>query len=351
MLLCLAPMDWITDSPYRIIVKEIFDKYWDKNNQIKFFTEFMSSDWYVHNPAWVVKHIIKTEIETPLVAQIFGWDKNNLVQTAKDIEKYNYEWIELNTGCPSPKIMACWWWSWTLKNKEITLDIIKSLSQNIKTPFSIKTRIWLNNEDKENQFNFIVESSKFCKLISVHGRLFTQWHSWNVDWNFIYEVKNKADKNCQIVWNWWINSYSNVIEKVWNLDWIMIWQSAIWNPWIFTQHTPSHKEVYETIIRHLELFVWFEMYFKKAIEWFTIENKEITINMPKLSDYENLCKQYDNLKDDEKIWIKAAIEFRKHIFSYIKWIPWNKEFKQKIIFIREYKQLRQEITNFFENII
>lgn len=335
MFFILAPMDWFTDSAYRIITKQIFDKY-NQKDEFLMVSEFMSADGYVHNPKWVVKHLLKTQIENPLIAQIFwAWEKN-LINTAKDIQnKYDFYGIELNIWCPSPKIMHCGWWSAMLNDKDKTLEIIKNLRKTVKTNFSIKTRIWKNQEDKQQQFDFIIKASKYCDMISLHGRTLTQWHSWDVDREYIYEIKSNA--KCKIVGNWWIHSYQDAQDKLWNLDWIMIWQASIWNPWIFTEYKPNIKELYETIIKHLNYMCANEIYFKQ-----NPFDKDKLI-MPKIEELESIFKDISKHSQE----LRSPVEFRKHLFCYVKSLTWSKPFKQDLIKVKDYKILCDKIENFF----
>jgi tRNA-dihydrouridine synthase len=101
-------MDGITDCAYRVICKQVFEQYGHPNDQLMLWTEFMSADGYCHNPPGVIKHLLKTDYEPELIAQIFGGEGDTLLSCAVDIEaKYNFAGIELNMGCPSPKIMRC----------------------------------------------------------------------------------------------------------------------------------------------------------------------------------------------------------------------------------------------------
>ncbi len=337
MIIALAPMDWITDCAYRLTSQKVFEKH-NQKDTLALFTEFMSADGYVHNPNWVFHHILKTNYEKNITAQIFWWNKENLIKTAKDIEEnYDYDMIELNIGCPSPKIMSCWWWAWMLKDKKNTLEIVKNISQSIKTPFSIKTRTWLDEKDKEEQFNFILEASKYCNTISIHWRSFKQSHAWYVDWDFIEKIKAKVWKKSKIIWNWWINSYQEWIEKWKNLDGIMIWQAAIWNPWIFTEHNPNEEELKNTIIYHLDAMIALEYIFEN------IKEKRY-LDILNLNDIDKIIQ---NTSIEELDKLRSPVIFRKHLFSYIKWIPWNKEFKQKIVKNKEYSKLKKEIEKFF----
>ena len=325
MILGLAPMDWITDLPCRVITKKIFEKYnKSKDNKLRLWSEFMTSDWFLACPENVVKSIINSPYEFPIILQIFGWNETKLVETAIKIQDLYWDkiaGIELNTWCPANNIMKSWGWSTLMKNKKRTLEIIKNISNNLKLPFSIKSRTGLDNIDKDRQLEFLVEASNYCDKISVHSRTLKELYHWEWDRDFIYELKWKTNKNCKIIWNWAIKSHEDIESKssknLITLDWIMIWQAAIWNPWIFTDHEPSIQEKIETAIEHLILSAKFEIFLEKLKEnW-----KENTY--PSLNEIENI----DLEKNMEKIYY-TPLTFRKYFHQYLKWIPWWKEAKE-----------------------
>ena len=123
MILGLAPMDWFTDCAMRQITQNIFDKYWNKSDfNLWLWTEFMTADGYMRNPSWVIKHLLTNSDQKNLIAQIFWWNQENLVNTAVDIQiKYSkyFKWIELNTWCPANNTMKSWWWARLLTDKKI----------------------------------------------------------------------------------------------------------------------------------------------------------------------------------------------------------------------------------------
>jgi len=77
-----------------------------------------------------------------------------------------------------------------MKDKQKTLDIIKAMSEELTIPFSLKTRIGLTQEDVKEQFDFVLEASKYVWMITIHGRTYSQSHSGEVDRDFIYRLKN-----------------------------------------------------------------------------------------------------------------------------------------------------------------
>ena len=264
MLLGLAPMDWFSDCAFRQIVKEIFDKYGEKEKyELVLWTEFMNADGYIINPPWVMKHLLTDTYQSPVIAQIFWGNEDMLTKCFVDIEKKyfcnleckiqnaeknkkksdnsefpsfedkwilnsTFSWIELNMGCPARNVMNTWWGSALLQNKKNTLDIIKKLSWTINMLFSIKTRTGINEEDRKNQMEFLREASKYVSMISIHGRTVKQAYTGDADWEFIYELKKqiqgKRDKEqgtsskshvpeCKVIGNGWIKSYEDINNR------------------------------------------------------------------------------------------------------------------------------------------
>lgn len=272
MLYALAPMDGITDTAYRQIVKKIFEKYKKEDDELLLFTEFVSSDGFVHNFEGVKHHIVYEKEEKPLIAQIFWSKLDNLVYTMEYINKnYDFDGMELNIWCPSPKIMKQGAGSALLFDKEKTLEIVKTLSEKSTKPFSIKTRAWLNELDKEEQKEFMIKASNYCYLISIHARTMKQGHSWVADIDYVLDIKKRANKNCKIIFNWGVNEEKlkdpDFMEKIKQIDWVMIWQAAIWNPWIFVDHKPDWEEKKQTMLEHLNLSIKYKWEKRALIEF------------------------------------------------------------------------------------
>ncbi len=313
-ILWLAPMDGFTNRNYRHIVQETRDQFWD-NQKYDFllWTEFMTADGFFRNPEWVIHHLESSPIQKKLIVQIFGGNPETLVYTAKKLQKdykNRFIGIELNMWCPANNVMKSGWWAELIKDKKRSLEIIKELRKAINIPFSIKTRIGTDQNDKKNQTNFLIKASPFVDMITIHARSIMDKYWPNLDRDFIYQLKEKLPTQ-KIIWNWGINTYSEIEEKMWNLDWIMIWQAAIWNPRIFTPHQASNPEKLEKILKHLDLI-------KKS---FSEENLN-----------------------------HALVEFRKHLYSYIKGIPNSKEFKIASIQCKNFLELTNLIKIFFSNI-
>lgn len=392
MILWLAPMDGVTDYTYRRIVQEIFDNYGDqKKHTLWKRTEFMSADGYMINPSRLVKHLITSSDEKNVIAQIYWWNIDTLLKTAQDIErKYNlFQWIELNIWCPSPKILACGAGAWMMKNKEKTLEYIKILSEWLSIPFSIKVRTGLNNDDKKEQLNFILKSAQYCPTITIHGRTYNQAHNGEVDRDFIYTIKRELWNSHTIIWNGGINSYEEYKSHEGKIDGIMIWQSAMQNPWIFTDHTPNDLERIELSLHHLILLGAYEIYMIYTRTQFPEESDQLIINrqylhltkkynpnsdeiqdLPKINFHEYLFplpnykiideistlvkesiqNKKDNIIRNDTIFslknLRCGVDFRKYLFWYIKWTIFNKELKQHIVLIKDFCELYTTLAQY-----
>ena len=354
MQLCFAPMDWITNCATRLITSQIFEKYGKTEDSLNLWTEFMNVDWFLINPYQVIRHALTTPWQKPIL-QIYGWKEETLIQAVEKIQNEYadlFSWIELNTGCPSNTVMKVGWWSDMLKDKEKTLNIIKKLSEiQGPLPFSLKTRAWLNESDKESQKNFLLNASQYCTKISIHGRTLKQLYTWESDRNFIAEIKNNVEKNwnpeCKIIWNGWITSYDDAENKLseFGLSWIMIGQAAIWNPRIFTTHDPTIEEKCKTVLKHLNYSIACDERFDENVaskSWdISIQDLEIPLDW-----IENRVKENEKKSDFQP---HAIIEFRKFLFQYVKWIPWSKEWKQQVLVCKDYQELKDRIIDFFSS--
>ena len=353
MYLCFAPMDWITNCATRLITKNIFEKYWNKEDSLNLWTEFMNVDGFLINPNQVIKHALTTQWQKPIL-QIYWWKEETLIKATEKIQnEYSdlFSWIELNTWCPSNTVMKVWWWSDMLKDKEKTLNIINKLSKvKGSLPFSLKTRTWLNENDKSEQMEFLIKASKFCSKISIHWRTLKQLYAWNSDWDFISEVKEKINKvwnsECKIIGNGGINSYEDAHNKLskFNLDGIMIGQAAIWNPRIFTAHIPTKQEKLETILEHLDYSIACDQWFGEKIANKSWEILAEDLDIP-VDWINNRAKDGQNKLDLQP---HTIVEFRKFLFQYVKWIPWSKEWKQQVLICKDYKELKDSIVDLFK---
>lgn len=355
-IIALAPMDGITNNTYRMICEEI------RNNEKNIykehydffrFTEFMSCEWYVRQPRKLSRHLLTTQESKQTIAQIYGWDHGHLLETAIDIDnkyKNDFYGIELNIGCPSPKIMSCEAWSWMLRCRPKTLQIIKQISEQISKPFSIKTRTWLHFDDENEQFDFIMEAAKYCAMITIHWRNYKQSHSGSVNRDFIKKIKKELilqwNDTIQIIWNGWLKSaedWLSYLQDEDGIDGIMLGQAAMCNPRSLVSYIPDKWERYDICVRHLHYSLSNERYFNQD---YAFDNTKNILIQPSKSSLEEIIQEIKawNITQEKRY---SLIEFRKHLFRYVSGIDWCNEFKRQVASIVDYEELLNAINNFF----
>jgi tRNA-dihydrouridine synthase B len=139
-IVALAPMDGYGDSPYRQIVKKVAP-------HTVVFSEFYSADGLVHSKELQRKALTHDPSEHPLIIQIFGKDPNMFREAAKIIEGYGIAGIDINMGCPAKKVVKSGHGSSLMINRDTAFQIVEAMSQAVKIPISVKTRLgWENHE-------------------------------------------------------------------------------------------------------------------------------------------------------------------------------------------------------------
>lgn len=363
----LAPMDGITNNAYRVLCKQIWDKeenIFNQSYQLRRRTEFMTSDGYLHNPRKVCRHLMTTQWSEYTIAQIYGGNHDHLLKTALDIDtKYtdSFSGIELNIGCPSPKIMSCEAGSGMLRCRPKTLQIIKTISNSISKPFSIKTRCGLTQDDIQEQFDFIIESAYYCSMITIHGRTYKQSHNGDVNRSFIQSIKQELIKrgleDVKICWNGglksaqdWLHWMESINQDQPTLDGIMLGQAAMCNPWSLTSYQPSLEEVYQTCIDHLHATMSNERYFSQHWSFNEQGNYLIQPTDEILQEIQHSLINGSITNTSSWKWFSIP-EFKKHLFWYVNGLPNNNEFKRSTATMQEYIPLLQSIRHYFEEIL
>ena len=301
----LAPMAGITDMPFRILCKE-------KGCGLV-YTEMVSSKGIFYKDKKTKKIMEIEEKERPVAVQLFGSDPQILGEIAREVSN-EADIIDINMGCPAPKVVKNNEGSRLLLNLELIDEITKSVVKNSKVPVTIKIRKgWDDNHVTAIEVAKIAEKNGIS-AITVHGRTREQFFSGDIDYDIIKKVKEAV--NIPVIGNGNIidgQSARMMFEKT-NCDGIMIGRAAQGNPWVFEQiieflendkevQKPSIEEIKEMILRHLKM----------------------------LKDYKN-----------EKV---AILEMRKNIACYIKGMPNSSSIRSDIFKINDYEELVNKVKS------
>ncbi len=292
--LLLAPMEDVSDPPFRALCKE--------NGADLMYTEFISSEGLIRDAAKSVKKLDIFEYERPIGIQIFGNDIESMRQATEVTTQANPDIIDINYGCPVKKVACKGSGAGILqdipKMVKMTAEIVKSTH----LPVTVKTRLGWDESTK-----YIVEVAERLqdvgiKAISIHGRTRKQMYKGEADWALIGEVKNNPRMHIPVFGNGDVDTPEKALENKnrYGVDGVMIGRASIGYPWIFNEikhfmatgehlAPPSLEQRVNAAKRHLEM----------SIKW-----------------------------KGEKL---GVVEMRRHYANYFKGIPHLKEFRIKLV--------------------
>lgn len=306
----LAPMAGVTDKAFRIICKEF--------GPGLVFTEMASAKAIYYNDK-KTKQLLDIEQEKkPIGIQIFGSDITSIISATQYVDKLA-DIIDINMGCPAPKVVKNGDGSKLLLNLNLIGEIVENVVKNTNKPVSVKIR---KGWDSKNVV--AVEAAKIIEkagasMITVHGRTREEYYSGTVDLEIIKKVKNAV--NIPVIGNGDIKNKIDAKKmfEYTGVDGIMIGRGALGNPWIFEQIINMNNK--------------------------NEKDREIT-NEERLE----IIKKHIQLEVQNKNEVTAIKEMRKHICWYLKNLKDSTKIRNKINKIEKEQELIDCLTEYF-NII
>lgn len=251
----LAPMAGITDLPFRLICKE--------KGAGLVYTEMVSARALLYGDE-KTKLLLKTcKEERPLAVQIFGSDIESIAYASKYVSEFA-DIVDINMGCPAPKVVKNGDGSRLLLNLELVKQIVETAVKNSKVPVTVKIRKgWDEEHIVALEVAKIIEQAG-ASAITVHGRTRSQYYSGEANWEIIKKVKETV--KIPVIGNGDLKCAEDVGKalKFSKVDGVMIGRATLGNPWIFTQTLeylktgnripkPSNKERLDIILKHIDL--------------------------------------------------------------------------------------------------
>ena len=292
--LLLAPMEDVSDPPFRALCKE--------QGADVVYTEFVSSEGLIRNAAKSIMKLDIYEKERPVGIQIFGANLESMLQTIDIVEQSNPDIIDINFGCPVKKVVSKGAGAGILKDVCLMEQLTAEMVKRTKLPITVKTRLGWDHDSIK-----IVEVAERlqdvgCKAISIHGRTRAQMYKGSADWKPIADVKNNPRMYIPVFGNGDVDTPERAMEMrdSYGLDGAMIGRASIGNPWFFKQ------------VKH---------YFKTGehLEPISLEERV------------NAARRHLQMAIDWKGETLGVFETRRHYTNYFKGIPNFKEYRTKMV--------------------
>ena len=302
--LLLAPMEDVSDPPFRALCKE--------NGADVVYTEFISSEGLIRN---AVKSTMKLDIyekERPVGIQIFGANLDSMLQSVDIVEKTKPDIIDINFGCPVKKVVCKGAGAGILKDIDKMEMLTREMAKRTNLPLTVKTRLgWDERSIKIVEVAERIQDAG-AQAITIHGRTRAQMYKGFADWRLISDVKNNPRMKIPVFGNGDVNSPEKALEMrdKFGLDGAMIGRASIGNPWFFNQvkyffKTGEHLPQ-PTINERINMA---EAHLKMSIKW---KGEKLGV-LETRRHYSNYFKGIPDFKKYRTIMVTS--DFSKDIFN------------------------------------
>ena len=306
MKIYIAPMAGITDYSFRKILEKFSPDF--------LFTEMINSHLLATHDKTTETELLKYDSLKNTGTQVFGSDEEEIVYSFQKLEEMGFKKINLNMGCPQPKIIKNGSGSALLLNKVFIENLICKLKKHLSsdTEISIKIRTGYKNFS-EPEFYLNLANKYQLDFICIHGRTQEQIYSGKADWDIIRKL-GTLPRNVDFIGNGDLFEPHDIVQKInnSNLDGIMLARGVIGNPWLIPQTKelmesgkiftiPKFSEVKSTLLEHLELLsenkgaITASMEINKFIKPYfkSFQSEELNENLNKIIIEKNLKHKID----------------------------------------------------------
>jgi tRNA-dihydrouridine synthase B len=301
--LLLAPMEDVSDPPFRYVCKQ--------HGADLMFTEFISSEGLIRDAIKSRQKLDIFDYERPIGIQIFGGDEEAMGMAAAIVDATNPDLVDINYGCPVKKVVCKGAGAGVLKDVDLMVRLTRAVVRRTNKPVTVKTRLGWDEQSKN-----ILEVAERLQdegiaALSIHGRTRAQLYKGEADWTLIAAVKNNPRMHIPIFGNGDIDSPEKAIlyKNRYGVDGVMIGRAAIGYPWIFREikhyiNTGSLLPL-PTFLERLDAC---RTHFERSVAW-----------------------------KGEKV---GVIEMRRHYGSYFKGIADFKEMRNRLVTANTQEEVR-----------
>jgi len=308
----LAPMAGITDRPFRSFMKEL--------HASLVVTELVSATGLRHSSQKTKRLMEFERSQHPVGIQIFGDSLEDLRFAAKEVEQMGADFVDLNFGCPVPKVVKRGAGSACLKDLGRLQEILKTVKESVSIPVTIKIRTGWDALSMNSEEVAKIAYNEGMTWVAIHGRTRAQGYSGEADWEYIKKVK--ASSPLPILGNGDLTSPEKAIEKLVasGCDGVMIGRGCLKNPYIFQQ----------------------------ALEIYKMEKGEpLQLSELSLLDlFKRLDGHLTSFYEDRLV----GLQLKKFSAWYSSGFPKSSEFRKTIFQVKELNEIRSRVFDYFEEV-
>lgn len=311
--LLLAPMEDVSDPPFRYVCKQ--------NGADLMYTEFISSEGLIRDAIKSRQKLDIFDYERPIGIQIFGGDEEAMALATQIVDATNPELVDINFGCPVKKVVCKGAGAGVLKDINLMVRLTEAVVKSTTKPVTVKTRLGWD----ENSINIMETAERLqdvgIQALTIHGRTRAQMYKGSADWTMIAKVKDNPRIRIPIFGNGDIDSPEKALEykNRYGVDGLMIGRAAIGYPWIFREikHFMQHAELLPAPTVHERVEVC-RTHLRKSCEW-----------------------------KGEKV---GLLEMRRHYAQYFHGYSYFKEFRSRLVTaesLAELQDILEEVLRFY----
>jgi len=292
--LLLAPMEDVSDPPFRAVCKE--------QGADLMYTEFISVEGLIRDAAKSVQKLDIYDDERPMGIQIFGAEIDSMGRAAEIVEEARPELLDINFGCPVKKVVCKMAGAGILQDIPRMIRLTEKVVKSTQLPVTVKTRLGWD----ENTLNIVEVAERLqdigIKALTIHGRTRKQMYKGEADWTLIGAVKNNPRMHIPIFGNGDIDSPQKAVEykNRYGVDGIMIGRASIGYPWIFSE------------IKHFMTY--------GAVP-----------DAPDIEERVRVAKKHLSRSIEWKGERVGVVEMRRHYTNYFRDLPGIKDFRSKLV--------------------
>ncbi len=299
-IVCLAPMDGITDSAYRRLVRRF-------NRDVVLFSEFTSADGYLRSEKMRRRLWFMPE-EHPYFVQLFGNNPETFREAALMLEQLGVAGVDVNMGCPAKKIVHSQHGSGLMRDVNQACRIVEAIQSACRIEVSVKTRLgWRDSKGLIPFAKSLADAG--ASLITIHGRTYNQQFRGEADWEPIHELKRHLP--VPVLGNGDVWDFQDGLDRMGNLDGFMIGRAAIGNPWAFLPPGSGRT--------------------------------------PGMPERVTVMKEHYRLMRESLPEGRALIDFRKHMAGYLRGFAMARSARKNLLQVEGERQLEEQLTALAES--